>query len=560
VKSVLMSRRDPVTTIQRTSSVQRPDLWRKSIALLAVSILLNWAGQTPLRAQADRKPAQTLPTDLALVPPNTTLFIYARTAEGWSSMRQQLGGKISDRLVDDLEKQTGLSAMQIERSVIALRFPDGIDKPPVNLMVLTTTKEYDRAKLLNALGPQAEERMHKGKSYYVVPDSRKPAVALLDERTILWADPPRMPEVLEGPSQGKLPERLKAALHLAASGKHQSVFAVDTAALAKDLVKQLPPLAKELQPLLQVQFVTCTLDVAKDVKTEAVLSFAGPDPARDAAKAVRPGLEMARQFLLHAVQTLPRTHREAPELVQLLKDVEIAFQKVVVQPQGATVKVTLRMQPDLPALGRFMDRTMLEADHRLQNTSNLKELMLAMANYEGQHGSFPPAAIYSKDGKPLLSWRVALLPYLGQEELYKQFKLDEPWDSPHNQKLLARMPAVFAHPQATPKKPHSTYYRVFVGKETIFTGSPKGVRRADITDGTVTTLAIVEAAEAVPWTKPEELPFAADQPLPKMGGHFTDGFGAAFAEGSVYFLRTNVSEKTLRAWITRAGGEKVDPP
>ena len=59
-----------------------------------------------------------------------------------------------------------------------------------------------------------------------------------------------------------------------------------------------------------------------------------------------------------------------------------------------------------------------------------------MNNYEAQHGCFPPAYSVDKDGRPLHSWRVLLLPYLDEEELYKQLRLDEPWDSPHNKAVF----------------------------------------------------------------------------------------------------------------------------
>src|SRR5262245_56693586 len=75
--------------------------------------------------------------------------------------------------------------------------------------------------------------------------------------------------------------------------------------------------------------------------------------------------------------------------------------------------------------------------------NNLKQIGVAMHTYHDKHRSFPAAAIYGKDGKALLSWRVALLPYLGLEALYKEFKLDEPWDSAHNKRLLEKMPAVY---------------------------------------------------------------------------------------------------------------------
>jgi hypothetical protein len=170
----------------------------------------------------------------------------------------------------------------------------------------------------------------------------------------------------------------------------------------------------------------------------------------------------------------------------------------------------------------------------------------------------PPAVVYGKDGRPLYSWRVLVLPYIEYQELYDSFKLDEPWDSPNNLPLLEQMPKIFeSHGKPAPE-PYTTYYQVFVGPGAAFEGKD-GLPLADFTDGTSNTLFIVEAAEAVPWSKPADLAFAPDRPLPELGGLFADGFNAAFADGSVHFFPKEVSEDKLRALITRNGGERVYP-
>ncbi len=173
-----------------------------------------------------------------------------------------------------------------------------------------------------------------------------------------------------------------------------------------------------------------------------------------------------------------------------------------------------------------------------------------MHNYADQHGSLPAAAIYSADGKPLLSWRVALLPFIEQQALYDEFKLDEPWGSPHNRTLLDKMPSVYQHFHGR-KAPdgHSTYYRVFVGPGAAFEG-PVGVSLKDFPNGTSNTFLIVEAADAVPWTKPEELEFAPSTSLPALGGHFPDVFLAAFADGMVQTISRNDSDQ-VRARLLR---------
>ncbi len=190
---------------------------------------------------------------------------------------------------------------------------------------------------------------------------------------------------------------------------------------------------------------------------------------------------------------------------------------------------------------------------RTRSANNLKQILLAMHNYHSAVGEFPAAAIVDKNGKSLLSWRVSLLPYLEQDALYKAFKLDEAWDSNHNKKLLAQMPKVFG--EKVPK----THYRAFVGDGAGFEGK-KGLKLTDFTDGTSNTLLFVEAVDPVEWTEPEEFEYAEKKALPKLGGTpFENGFHIGMADGSVRFMSINSAEKTLRAIITRNGGEVLDP-
>jgi hypothetical protein len=186
----------------------------------------------------------------------------------------------------------------------------------------------------------------------------------------------------------------------------------------------------------------------------------------------------------------------------------------------------------------------------------LKVIGLALHNYHDTYKQFPAAAITDKNGKPLLSWRVAILPFIEENDLYKQFKLDEPWDSKHNKALLKKMPKVFAPAGLKTKPPYSTFYRPFVGNGAAFEPN-RGLRYADIPDGLSNTLMVVEAGQAVPWTKPDELAYDPKKPLPKLGGMCQDGFHALFGDGAVRFLKKKIDPKTMHLLIMRADGEPI---
>jgi hypothetical protein len=159
-----------------------------------------------------------------------------------------------------------------------------------------------------------------------------------------------------------------------------------------------------------------------------------------------------------------------------------------------------------------------ESDHRDQARHQLRELGLLMSVYYDKHGQFPPAALRDATGRPLLSWRVALLPLIEEPGLYREFKLDEAWDSNHNRDLLTRMPAIYAAPHRGEVPLGMTVYQVFVGPGTIFDPDrPVRLPPTDFPGGPRDLILIAEAADAVPWTKPADLVYAPDRPLPPLG-------------------------------------------
>ncbi len=203
------------------------------------------------------------------------------------------------------------------------------------------------------------------------------------------------------------------------------------------------------------------------------------------------------------------------------------------------------------AVERFAAREAIHAD-----MNRLKAIGIALQNYHDVHKHFPDVAIRDAKGEPLLSWRVAILPYLKQDQLYKQFHLDEPWDSEHNRKLIDSMPDVFRSFQTPPGR---TRFLAPVGESLAFTPEKGGLNIKSFTDGTSLTIMIVEAdaQHAVVWTKPEDLPVDLDNP--KRG--ISDGSGAfatAFADASAHRIAGSVDPQVLRKFFTRNGREPAN--
>jgi hypothetical protein len=240
------------------------------------------------------------------------------------------------------------------------------------------------------------------------------------------------------------------------------------------------------------------------------------------------------------------------------------------------VIVTAYLGVYVALLGGFLAVTLLPQIHRARETayhvvtnSNLRQIGLAMMEYANAHaGAFPGHAIYNGP-KPMLSWRVALLPFLEEEDLYRQFRLDEAWDSPHNKPLLKRMPKVYALPGSRGAS-DSTSYQVFVSPpgsppraQALFVDGPgPGRPLSAIPDGASATILVVEATAPVEWTRPDDLSFGSPgtsgipgSPLPALGRESADDFHALFCDGSAHTFDKKINPDVLRALITPAGGE-----
>ncbi len=207
------------------------------------------------------------------------------------------------------------------------------------------------------------------------------------------------------------------------------------------------------------------------------------------------------------------------------------------------------------------------ARHVLERTAKeqLKEIVHGTHLWHDKHKSFPAQANYDSDGKPLLSWRVHILPFLGEscKKLHGEFRTEEPWDSEHNVKLLKKMPKIYAIPGSRVSKDGRTCYVRPVGPGT---SCPREelISFRDIPDGSSNTVAVIEIDDehAVPWTKPADLDYDPENPTKGLGGHLEGAVFSAFCDGAPHVHRKLVYDPQrivdLRRVFARADGEPVN--
>jgi hypothetical protein len=547
-------------------------LWRAAgvlAALTATGLLL--ASAPAVRSAGDeRKPSAeaALPPDLQRVPGDAVGFLSLRLGEVWNKdaargLREQLRKEAPDAL-DHWRQVVGLPPGDIERCTAVFPYLE-LGPGPYPLIFVETARPYDRALVLKNVAPGAQEEKRKGGALYAGSEGR--AVHFISDRAYLTSGAGAVRELLDRPAERK--EGPLAAALREAAGKHTLVAALNPEPVVRQFGDSIPQDARQgFQSLLKTRLVTLTVDLDDGLRGEARLDLPDETEAKRARTAMLTVVTLGRTAFGQVTKQVSKEAEEgAPRLDRfagLLRQVEEGLKETRVRQEESRVVVRAHVKASLEDLGVAVDEAVLrvrEAAERVQSANNLKQLALAMHSYAAAKESrFPPQAVYSPDGKPLLSWRVLVLPYLDQEALYKEFHLDEPWDGEHNKKLLARMPRVFAM-SGQPAGATETYYQGLVGKSAFFDGK-QGLRLpADFPDGTSNTIMLVEAAKAVPWTKAEDVPFDPDptKPLPKLGGRFRGGFNAALCDGSVRFLRKTISDQTLRAAITRDGGEVLGP-
>ena len=327
-----------------------------------------------------------------------------------------------------------------------------------------------------------------------------------------------------------------------------------------------PPLADFLKVPKLTSALVERLDLAGEARFDLTLRAVDEPSAKELLGLVQQGLLLGRQAVL-AQLVHGRPAEDDPvqqaSMIYAVRLVNHLFDLVHPVQAGRDVTVSLRFESSVAVVGILMGLLLpavqkaREAARRVQSTNNMKQIGLAMLSYETANQHFPARAIFDKQGKPLLSWRVAILPYLEQEALFKQFHLDEPWDSPHNKPLSATVVPVYSNPELPPS--NKTNYLVPVGQGLAFEGT-HGRKIAEITDGLSQTILLVEANadKAVEWAKPDDWEVDLNRPLDGVGRFNPGGILTVFCDGSVQRLPSDIKPDVMTALLTIAGGEAID--
>jgi Protein of unknown function (DUF1559) len=336
---------------------------------------------------------------------------------------------------------------------------------------------------------------------------------------------------------------------IAAAGNHTLAGGIYLPPLFREFDRRLPPEMAPYAALTAARIATITGDLGKSAKFNLKLSFHDAAAARRAAPVLEEGLKtIAEKLTEHTVEM--RDSRQKA-LVPLVEAGVAGLKKAAVKADGSTVIATTEIDAG-PAAAKAVAELLQSLSSRkkyMLRSNNLKQIGLALHMYFDTYGKLP-TNVYGPKGELLLSWRVKLLPYLEEANLYQQFKMDEAWDSPNNKKLIEMMPKTFAvsgrdAPKGQtfyqafltpdPNKPLPKGANPFLGRTWLIENDKMG-QSLLVPDGTSNTIGVVEARTSVIWSKPDDLLFG--ETIPPLGEEKADVFMVLMLDGSVRTIST----------------------
>lgn len=468
---------------------------------------------------------------------------------------------------DGIEADFGVVPNQLEQLTIA-----SVGNNPCRFLVLLYFKPASvPQKTIDRLFADSETVEVAGQEFRRRRDGRVGCVLQANPRYVVIAEnDATLQQVIAAGNEGAT--RAEWARSWLASGKCHAQIYLETAVLREKIAASpwfFPPqeaaAIATVAPLWQsVKSIDLSMTVADEVRLSMTAEGESPEKASRFFNTFAAVTTFSRNYLDFVRETFGRiSDGILPEMTKPFEAADALLASMRYEITGTKVLVTMRGETRLTSrllAGLLPAATRLRATIRQSiSKNNLKQIITALHIHHDVFNELPAALRYGLPGKPKSehphSWRVALLPWLEQTQLYNQYKLDEPWDSPANLKILEKIPDVYRDPYETVPSTNTPYVAL-IGQGLAFAGR-QAVRIRDFSDGLEQTIMVVESDRKVPWTKPEDIPYEADKPFPFVGNRHVGRFLAAFGDGKILAVAPALDDKILRSLFTISGGEKV---
>ena len=537
-------------------------MFRRSF-LITLGVLFACLVAVPAREKQDDACADPAPVAIpAAVSSDHFLFAHLKAkdirdsalfAEVKQAVTKAGGAADWDKLEDQFSKnlELGMKPTEID-SVTACVTEISEREGPKFVLILTSSKAINKGGIFG-LKPDAKP---DARGFYTL--GGETLAHFPDDKTVAVLRADLAQKYLAGYAKNRTGWPFTAELSKAAAA-HTAFVTLRLDKLPAEAKKDRD--FREFGPLLAGRVVTFTADLkGKELSIAARATFANATAAGKAKHKAHALVGLVSDEL----DKILLDKIDFGAVLPALKEAErtLAAVKFEVDGSDLTASASYKADFDFGVMMIEAVKRVRESASQMRAKNNFKQASLAMHSYSSiyddkmpVHGIGSKGALLKKDEKPLLSWRVAILPFIEQDNLYKQFKFDEPWDSENNKKLIDKMPNIYA-PVVKPGKAGYTHMQMVIGPRAMPLFADL---KSTFTDGTSNTIAIVEATEAVIWTKPDDVMFPGKE-LPKdfrkrFGGQFPGGFNVALWDGSVRFVPNTVSDRTIEGALTPAGGE-----
>ena len=480
---------------------------------------------------------------------------------------QELVGKLAERGRFDLR--------HIEQIIIA-QGPGKDDEGKVingamRIVILRADQPFELKKV-RQLYPYHQSEKVEGHDVYSGEEWLS-SFCLLKPNLLLFTENANMPDVLKagGKNQGILNRRLKAmnadqGIQLFYDlSSHRQSLPIDNDAPARSIEAMVQTCYQKVDQLeLQVRYDTLAVELKLQCPTALAAQQTGG--ALNGLKGM--GMALLEQKYDEVLKELPPEEQKKQLAnkdanIEQLRGTLKLFQpqvqgtSVTAQLDGPTGTSLLTSTAEAIAIAMLSNLGTLK-DRGLTSMHKLRQLGIGLLNYEGYQG-YLRAFLADKNDKPLLSWRVAILPYIDQNDLYNEFHLDEPWDSEHNKKLISKMPYIFAAERGIAAEGKSIFVSLR-GENTAL--NERKIITSNITDGRNNTVWLVEVEEdqAVIWTKPDDFQFDPKNPLKGLLKPNATTVTFGFADGSARPVPSNLAPEMYLRLFTINDGKEVKLP
>ena len=495
-------------------------------------------------AQSEEKPASVFSTEYVGNRPDQGV-LFVRPAEILESPLLKKVLEIGPfkgafRGIESMfESSTGVGASQIEQFVTVTSFSES--EAIERSWFIAKTFE-DNLENFKALGESVSDR----DSFPIAIQRDEPGIKfglIVDERTIVWAYTEKSIEYIK--QAGKSTAR-RAAWYSDFNkvAKRDAVF-VGSGEQMKTFGRDMLP-KRQLEKIATCKTMVASASVNQSIGYEVAMEYLSSTDANAAEKAVGKVVKTWKRLLAAASNSSDVLTKSMGLSAMTSVD------EMDVQSNGKTLTLKSSFDIDVKTLNAAAGQ-LRSAARRTQSMNNQRQLALAMHSYESAYGHFPKAVITHESGHKH-SWRIALLPFLEQQELYDRYRLDEPWDSPHNKQVTRDMPEFYKHPESESKT--ETNYFVVVGEGTLFDGKENTF--SDITDGSSNTVLIVEAIRDCHWAQPVDILFEEASLVETLGGFDEKIFSVTTADGAVKTVSFEIKPEFFRSMLTIAGGEMLN--